>query len=79
MKHVIPGELYKNVYYTLLYLNHILAMVSQHGVEFSKICFNLYLLHRKNVLELCLAINLKMITWTNLKPVQEQGHLKIDF
>ena len=33
--------------YTLLYLNHTLAMVSQHGVEFPKICFNLYLLPRK--------------------------------
>ena len=58
--------------YTLLYLNHTLAKVSQREVEFPKIC-----LPRKNVLELCLAI--KMLTWTNLKPVQEQDHLKIDF
>ena len=77
MKHVIPSELYKNPYLTLFESHLSYGITAWHGVEFPKICFNLYLLPRKNVLELCLAI--KMLTWTNLKPVQEQDHLKTDF
>ena len=37
IKHVIPSELYKNVYLTL-FESHL-----SYGVEFPKICFNFYL------------------------------------
>ena len=76
MKHVIPSELYKNVYLNL-FESHLSYGITAWGGISKNLLRNLYLLPRKNVLELCLVI--KMLTWTNLKPVQEQGHLKIDF
>ena len=75
MKHVIPNELYKNVYLTLFESHLSYGITAWGGI--SKNLFQPLFITQKNVLELCLAI--KMLTWTNLKPVQEQDHLKINF
>ena len=49
MKHVIPNELYKNLYLTLF--EFTLAMESQHGVEYLKTYLNHYSQPKKSVSE----------------------------
>ena len=72
MKHVIPSELYKNVYLTL-FESHLSYGITAWPGGISKNLLQPLFITRKK----CLAI--KMLTWTNLKPVQEQDHLKTDF
>ena len=68
MKHVIHRELYKNVYLTLFESHFSYGITAWGGISKNLLqpLSSIYY-PGKNVLELRLAI--KMLTWTNLKPV----------
>ena len=75
MKHDIPSELYKNVYLTL-FESHLSYGITAWGGISKNLLQTLFITQKK-----CIRVMFgdKDAYMANLKPVQEQDHLKIDF